>query len=127
MSVSHEDNYTGVFDGKVGFGRNPAVVVIDFTLAYTTPGSPFFAEVAGARFDGALMLDLREEPHVQLWLGAADVDVGNVLRQLKLARDVEAGFGRFTLYLDSHSGQLSGLLANAKLVGEITGGKNGAA
>ena len=85
--------------------------------------SPFFAEVAGARFDGALMLDLREEPHVQLWLGAADVDVGNVLRQLKLARDVEAGFGRFTLYLDSHSGQLSGLLANAKLVGEITGGK----
>ena len=44
MSVSREDNYTGVFDGKVGFGRNAAVVVIDFTLAYTTPGSPFFAE-----------------------------------------------------------------------------------
>ncbi|MCA3416080.1 MAG: isochorismatase family protein [Roseomonas sp.] len=44
MSVSREDNYTGVFDGKVGYGRNPAVVVIDFTLAYTTPGSPFFAE-----------------------------------------------------------------------------------
>jgi maleamate amidohydrolase len=44
MSLSREDNYTGVFDGKAGFGRNPAVVVIDFTLAYTTPGSPFFAE-----------------------------------------------------------------------------------
>jgi maleamate amidohydrolase len=44
MSVSREDNYTGVFDGKVGYGRNPAVVVIDFTLAYTTPGSLFFAE-----------------------------------------------------------------------------------
>ncbi len=44
MSLSREDNYTGVFDGKVGFGRNPAAVVIDFTLAYTTPGSPFFAE-----------------------------------------------------------------------------------
>ena len=44
MSVSREDNYTGVFDGKVGFGRSPAVVVIDFTLAYTKPGSPFFAE-----------------------------------------------------------------------------------
>jgi len=44
MPVSREDNYTGVFDGKVGYGRNPAVVVIDFTLAYTTPGSPFFAE-----------------------------------------------------------------------------------
>jgi maleamate amidohydrolase len=44
MSASREENYTGVFDGKVGFGRNPAMVVIDFTLAYTTPGSPFFAE-----------------------------------------------------------------------------------
>jgi len=44
MSLSREENYTGVFDGKVGYGRNPAVVVIDFTLAYTTPGSPFFAE-----------------------------------------------------------------------------------
>lgn len=44
MSVSREDNYTGVFDGEVGFGRSPAVVVIDFTLAYTTEGSPFFAE-----------------------------------------------------------------------------------
>jgi maleamate amidohydrolase len=44
MSVSREENYTGVFDGKVGYGRSPAVLVIDFTLAYTTPGSPFFAE-----------------------------------------------------------------------------------
>ena len=106
---------TGLPVGELGFD-------IHLRQGYMQ-SSPFFAEIAGARFDGALMLDLREEPHVQLWLGAADVDVGNVLRQLKLARDVEAGFGRFTLYLDSHSGQLSSLLANAKLVGEITGGK----
>ncbi len=85
--------------------------------------SPFFADIAGARFDGALMLDLREEPRVQLWLGAADVDIGKVLRQLKLARDLDAGFDRFTLYLDSHSAQLSSLLANAKLIGEIRGGR----
>jgi maleamate amidohydrolase len=44
MDVTREQNYVGVFDGKVGFGSNPAVVVIDFTLAYTTPGSPFYAE-----------------------------------------------------------------------------------
>ena len=85
--------------------------------------SPFFAEVAGARFDGALMLDLRDEPRIQLWLGAADVDVGNVLRQLKLVRDLEAGFGRFTLYLDSYSTRLSALMTNATLAGEITGGR----
>ena len=85
--------------------------------------SPFFADIAGARFEGALMLDLREEPRVQLWLGAAAVDVGKVLRELKLARDLDAGFDRFTLYLDSHSGQLSSLLANATLLGDIRGGR----
>jgi maleamate amidohydrolase len=44
MTATREQNYAGVFDGKVGFGTRPAVVVIDFTRAYTTPGSPFFAE-----------------------------------------------------------------------------------
>lgn len=44
MDVTREQNYVGVFDGKVGFGGSPAVLVIDFTLAYTTPGSPFYAE-----------------------------------------------------------------------------------
>lgn len=44
MSVTREENYRGVFDTTTGFGTRPAVLVIDFTLAYTTPGSPFFAE-----------------------------------------------------------------------------------
>jgi maleamate amidohydrolase len=43
MSASRESNYQGVFDSRTGFGEKPAVVVIDFTLAYTTPGSPFYA------------------------------------------------------------------------------------
>ncbi|MCS6843228.1 MAG: N-carbamoylsarcosine amidohydrolase [Caldilineales bacterium] len=37
------DNYQGVFDGRVGFGRRPAVLVVDFIKAYTTPGSPLYA------------------------------------------------------------------------------------
>lgn len=44
MTTTREQNYAGVFDGRVGYGRRPALVVIDFTLAYTTPGSPFYAE-----------------------------------------------------------------------------------
>ncbi|MEI7447882.1 MAG: N-carbamoylsarcosine amidohydrolase, partial [Burkholderiales bacterium] len=44
MSVSRERNYAGVFDGTVGFGAKPALVIIDFTLAYTTPGSAFYGE-----------------------------------------------------------------------------------
>jgi maleamate amidohydrolase len=38
-----KQNYSGVFDGRLGFGRSPAVIVIDFIRAYTEPGSPLYA------------------------------------------------------------------------------------
>lgn len=37
-------NYRGVFDNRIGFGVSPAVLVIDFINAYTTPGAPLYAE-----------------------------------------------------------------------------------
>ena len=43
MSESREANYQGVFDGSVGFGKRPAVIVIDLIRAYTTAGEPFYA------------------------------------------------------------------------------------
>ncbi len=86
--------------------------------------SPFFAQVAGARYEGAVMLDLRaDEPHVQLWLSAAAVDIGLLARQLKLAKNLDASLDRLALYLDTRSSQLSALMANARLQGEATGGK----
>ncbi len=51
MTVTTElrDNYRGVFNGKLGFGRRPAIVVVDFVRAYTEPGSPLYAPaVVGA-------------------------------------------------------------------------------
>jgi maleamate amidohydrolase len=38
-----DQNYRGVFDGRMGFGRAPAIIVVDFIRAYTEPGSPLFA------------------------------------------------------------------------------------
>ena len=40
---SRKDNYSGVFDGRIGFGKKPAVLVVDFVNAYTTPGSALYA------------------------------------------------------------------------------------
>ena len=40
---SLQDNYRGVFGSRVGYGRKPAVVVVDFIKAYTTSGSPLYA------------------------------------------------------------------------------------
>ncbi|NJM06704.1 hypothetical protein HC891_11750 [Candidatus Gracilibacteria bacterium] len=36
-------NYKGVFDGRLGFGKRPALLVVDFICAYTTPGAPLYA------------------------------------------------------------------------------------
>lgn len=86
--------------------------------------SPFFADIAGTRYEGAVMLDLREaEPHAQLWLSAAPVDVGRVVRQLKLAKNLDASVDRFSVYIDTRSGKLATMMAGALVSGEISGGK----
>ena len=38
-----QQNYRGVFDSALGFGRSPAIIVVDFIRAYTEPGSPLYA------------------------------------------------------------------------------------
>lgn len=38
-----QTNYKGVFDGRIGFGKRPAVLVVDFINAYTTEGSLLYA------------------------------------------------------------------------------------
>lgn len=42
MSDLHT-NYQGVFDGRIGFGRKPALLIVDFINAYTVSGSPLYA------------------------------------------------------------------------------------
>jgi maleamate amidohydrolase len=43
MSESASQNYEGVWGNRIGFGKRPAVIVVDFMKAYTTPGAPLFA------------------------------------------------------------------------------------
>ena len=38
-----QQNYRGVFDSRMGFGARPAIIVVDFIKAYTTPGAPLYA------------------------------------------------------------------------------------
>ena len=37
------DNYSQVFDHRIGFGQSPAILVIDFVKAYTVETSPLYA------------------------------------------------------------------------------------
>lgn len=43
MSQSAEDNYKNVWGNKIGFGKKPVLLVIDFLKGYTTEGAPLFA------------------------------------------------------------------------------------
>ena len=37
------DNYKGVWGNRIGFGKKPALILIDFMKGYTTEGQPLYA------------------------------------------------------------------------------------
>ncbi len=45
MSKELGDNYRGAFDGKLGFGRSPALILVDLVEAYFAKDSPLYAGV----------------------------------------------------------------------------------
>lgn len=62
---SLHSNYRGVFDTRLGFGRRPAVLVVDFINAYITAGSPLYAPaVVAAVHETVAVLKLAREKNV---------------------------------------------------------------
>lgn len=43
MSQNAASNYAGVWDTRIGFGRQSALLLIDFMKGYTTEGAPLYA------------------------------------------------------------------------------------
>jgi maleamate amidohydrolase len=41
-------NYAGAFDGHLPFGKRPALLIVDFVMAYLEPASPLYAGVEDA-------------------------------------------------------------------------------
>lgn len=42
------ENYKGAFDGHLPFGKKPALLIVDFVVAYLDPASPLYAGVEDA-------------------------------------------------------------------------------
>lgn len=60
-----QSNYKGVFDRRIGFGKKPAVLVVDFINAYTTEGSLLYApDVVTAVNETVDLLALAREKNV---------------------------------------------------------------
>lgn len=50
-------NYQGAFDGHLSFGERPALLLVDFVMAYLDPASPLYAGVESARDASARLLE----------------------------------------------------------------------
>ena len=48
MSDDLTENYRGAFDGSLGFGKAPALILVDFVEAYFDEQSPLYANVGSA-------------------------------------------------------------------------------
>lgn len=48
MKSKLDENYAGAFDGSLGFGDAPALIVVDMVQAYFEPSCPLYAEVDDA-------------------------------------------------------------------------------
>jgi maleamate amidohydrolase len=48
MSDDLEQDYKGAFDGSLGFGKTPALILVDFVEAYFAKDSPLYAGVEDA-------------------------------------------------------------------------------
>ncbi|PPD15668.1 MAG: isochorismatase [Methylobacterium sp.] len=98
MSTKDLDgNYRGVFDGRLGFGRKPCLLIVDFIEAYTTPGAPLYAPavaeaaastvplLAAARAAGLPVLFTRVEFH------PGGADGGLFVQKIPVLRSLVAG------------------------------------
>jgi hypothetical protein len=98
------------FDGRIRDG-------------YMHPSS-FAVDIGEAKFGGAILLDLREqEPDARLWLSADDVNIGNLLRRLNVAQDIDARLDLMRLYLSTRSSRLGDMLSRADLTATFAGGR----
>lgn len=48
MEDDLQKNYAGAYNNRIGFGKKPALVLVDFVQAYFEPESPLFANVDAA-------------------------------------------------------------------------------
>ncbi|MEO1651635.1 MAG: isochorismatase family protein [Pseudomonadota bacterium] len=67
MSDDLAANYTGVYEGRIGFGKNPALILIDFVAAYFEPESLLYAEVEDTLAAALTLRDAAREAGVPVF------------------------------------------------------------
>lgn len=61
-------NYEGVWDTRIGFGKKPALIVIDFMKGYTLPESPLYApDIVTAVAESATLIAAAREQGIPVF------------------------------------------------------------
>ncbi|MEM8685162.1 MAG: isochorismatase family protein [Pseudomonadota bacterium] len=64
--TSLEKSYARGFDGSLGFGRKPALILVDYVNAYFVEDSPLYAGVESALANTMILLDRSRESGVPI-------------------------------------------------------------
>ncbi len=67
MTDNLADNYRGAFDGSLGFGCRPALILVDFVQAYFDPDSPLYAAVEAELASALRILDVARQADVPVF------------------------------------------------------------
>lgn len=59
-------NYAGTFDGHLPFGKRPALLVVDFVVAYLEPSSPLYAGVDEALASNIRLVSVAREAGIPI-------------------------------------------------------------
>ena len=85
--------------------------------------SPLSLRVEGNALAGALALDARgDAPAASLWAAGEGIDLGAVLRRLRVARDVDSRIGTLRLYADVRERRLGDALEQSSFVATFESG-----
>lgn len=78
MKSKLDENYAGAFDGKLGFGKKPALIVVDMVQAYFEPSCPLYAEVDDALAATVKLIDAAREAWLPVIYTNVEFQAGGV-------------------------------------------------
>ena len=70
MTQKNDDltaNYVGAFDGRLSFGQRPALLIVDFVMAYLDEASPLYANVEAALASNERLLAVAREASIPVY------------------------------------------------------------
>ncbi|ETX12101.1 isochorismatase hydrolase [Marinomonas ushuaiensis DSM 15871] len=114
MSDNLQNNYEGVWDSRIGFGKKPVVISIDFMKGYTDTSSPLYAEgvVSAVKASPQLLEKARQcnvpVIHTNILYHPSFIDGGVWLKKAPVMKAMVAGnpFAEFCPEVAPHESEL---------------------